>query len=135
MTTTYHNLGCTHQAIGDLEQAKSAMNRHSTFVSKERVLRKLMSQLFTTNRVIFVMTWVDYNKHRTVTIRLCTFFHSCLFTPSLLSRTDSNCFNVFSRRMFDIVTRHRTLRVHRKSREPLNSFFDVTHTWITHTLF
>ena len=35
MTTTYHNLGCTHKAIGDLEQAKSAMNRHSTFVSKE----------------------------------------------------------------------------------------------------
>ena len=75
--------------------------RHS---SQKRVLRKLMSQLSTTNRVIFVMTWVDCNKHRTVTIRLCTFFHSCLFTSSLLSRTDSSCFNVFSRRMFDIVT-------------------------------
>ena len=134
MTTTYHNLGCTHQAIGDLEQAKSAMNRHSTFVSKERVLRKLMSQLSTTNRVIFVMTWVDCNKHRTVTIRLCTFFHSCLFTSSLLSRTDSSCFNVFLEEC-STLSRNRTLRVHRKSREPLNSFFDATHTWITHTLF
>ena len=134
MTTTYHNLGCTHQAISDLEQAKSAMNRHSTFVSKERVLRKLMSQLSTTNRVIFVMTWVDCNKHRTVTIRLCTFFHSCLFTSSLLSRTDSSCFNVFLEEC-STSSRNRTLRVHRKSREPLNSFFDATHTWITHTLF
>ena len=128
MTTTYHNLGCTHQAIGDLEQAKSAMNRHSTFVSKERVLRKLMSQLSTTNRVIFVMTWVDHSKHRTVTIRLCTFFHSCLFTSSLLSRTDSSCFNVFSRRMFDIVTQQNFACPQEMSRESLNSFFDVTHT-------
>lgn len=130
MTTTYHNLGCTHKAIGDLEQAKSAMNRHSTFVSKESPPQVDVATIYNKHRTV-----VDYNKHRTVTIRLCTFFHSCLFTPSLLSRTDSNCFNVFSRRMFDIVTRHRTLRVHRKSREPLNSFFDVTHTWITHTLF
>ena len=129
MTTTYHNLGCTHKAIGDLEQAKSAMNRHSTFVSKESPPQVDVATIYDKHRTV-----VDYNKHRTVTIRLCTFFHSCLFTSSLLSRTDSSCFNVFLEEC-STSSRNRTLRVHRKSREPLNSFFDVTHTWITHTLF
>ena len=129
MTTTYHNLGCTHKAIGDLEQAKSAMNRHSTFVSKESPPQVDVAIIYNKHRTV-----VDYNKHRTVTIRLCTFFHSCLFTSSLLSRTDSSCFNVFLEEC-STSSRNRTLRVHRKSREPLNSFFDVTHTWITHTLF
>ena len=32
------------------------------------------------------------------------------------------------------LSRNRPLRVYRKSREPLNSIFVVTHTWITHTL-
>lgn len=53
-----------------LNKEKSAMSEHSTFVSKERVLRKLMSQLSTTNKAIFIMAWVDSSKQRTVTLRL-----------------------------------------------------------------
>ena len=104
MTTTSHNLGCTHQAIVDLIQVKECSERALDIRLKSEGLSQVDVATIYNKLGDVHHDMGGLQQAQDCYDKALSIFSTIISTSSLLSRADAACFNVFAQRMLDIVT-------------------------------